>query len=298
MDASPGTKGGGRPGQMLHALARRARGFLRFPTAPKAHDPEAMRAHRWKVARHALGCVAIAVVTGTSVLMLLGAWLVGARPSWWTTGDLKGPGATALAEGLEHTLLETASQVRPTAAGFVASAPDEWRSDDWAISITSEQATAWLNVRFPAWIVNRAGAGAWPSEVTSIVASFEDGAVRLGGELAWEQTRRYVSADLLVGIREDGSLWATADWLRVGRLPVPAAWILKRASEADGQPRPGVNGELADVGDAIRALAGEAAVAVAPALSLGDGRRVRVLSIKPEDGVLRITCRTEAGPRR
>lgn len=300
MDASPDTSAGEAGREILRgdSLWNRLRGSFAHPGEPPAHDPAALRAHRWKLVRRALAWIALGAVVGATILVPLALWLASARPGWWRAVDPTDPATVALAADLESTLVEQASMVRPTAAGFVPSESNQWRSDAWVVTVTNEQATAWLNVRFPAWLANRSDGVAWPAELRAVAAHFSNKSVRLGGELLLNGEKRYLSADLGLGVREDGSLWASAGWFRIGRLPIPAGWILRRAANEGGSLLPETIASVPHTGATLKALAGEAAVAMTPSMSLGDGRRVRVLSIEPKEGEIVVTCRTESNGKK
>lgn len=295
MDATPDTSAGGAPRDTARGISlwARLRKAFSHPGEPIAHDPLSLRAHRWKLVRRSLAWAALSMVVGATILLPVLFSLGTARPLWWNAPDVADPGTAALAADLESTLVEQASMVRPTAAGFIPGVPGEWRSDAWTVTVTSQQAAAWLNTRFPAWLVNRSESVKWPRELRAVAADFSDTSITLGGEFVLNGETRYLSADLSLGVREDGSLWTSADWLRVGRLPLPAGWILKRAANENRSMIPEAASDVPQMSAALKALAGEAAVAITPSLSLGDGRRVRLLSIAPGEGAIVVTCRTE-----
>ena len=94
-------------------------------------------------------------------------------------------------------------------------------------------------------------------------------------------------------IREDGSLWMPARWVSVGRLAVPGDWVIDHADRRRDQFIPEDLKDLPETAAMFRAFAGEAPIATDAVVTLGDGRVVRLLEMRPADGRLELTCRTE-----
>ena len=180
--------------------------------------------------------------------------------------------------------------------------------------VTTEQANAWLNVRLERWLADQTEQGVidfrWPEAVKQVQVSFEDGRIHVGakvnrpgadpGDRPRPQT---VGASLRPEFGQDGSLWLTAERIEIGRLPVPAGWVLGSASSAGEKQMGEVSDELAQLPETqkvIEAFKGERPVISKPVIKLADGRRVRLLSIEPKDGKLVITAQTEVreAPRR
>ena len=97
----------------------------------------------------------------------------------------------------------------------------------------------------------------------------------------------------------DGCDGGAAD---VGRLPMPAPWVLQGArSEIEGGSEtsliPASAAELPETRQLIDTLLGERPVLELPAIRLLDGRRVRLLAIESRGGVVEFLCRTERPTR-
>lgn len=226
--------------------------------------------------RRTLGRCAIATVSLVFLAVLAAALLAWRAPSWWRgAGD---PAAQEI-EGadLENTLVHEMSRVRPGTGDQAA--PRAWRSDQWTVELRSGEATAWLNTRLSKWLANQGQPGL-PPGVGALQVEFQEDQVRLGAEVSG----RVVWAVLRPRVEPDGSIWTQPARLYAGRLPLPSSWF-----SAGGVLRERVPGPV------LAALDGRSPLTDRPVLTLGDGRRVRVLALRALEGRMEITCRTEAG---
>lgn len=218
--------------------------------------------HRWSSILFA----ALLVVSVVGMALLA---LAVARPGWWGRAILTGSAAehANLAVRLENGLVTTLAE---TAADGSA----------MTLGLSAAEANAWLEHRFPKWLENRGEN--WALAGAPRVA-FDDGFIRLGAPLAKDQ-RRILS--LRFHCQAAGGMLEISEtsWA-IGRLPIRPEWAAAYFNA------PELNGRLAEVGITLRqALSGES-VALPAQFSLGDGRMIEVLGIRPTGGRLEVTCR-------
>lgn len=228
----------------------------------------------------------ICLVGATCIAMLIAFALAQEAPSWWNRVDRENPDTRRCANDLENGLLTTASQVRPTAPGTTTSAP-------WEFTVSAEDANAWLNTRLPRWLQNQSAKFDWPCEIAQIQVDFNDDRVYLGVQLISGASSQILTATVSPTLI-DGALYAPAQSVALGRLPVPKNWFLSTEPSSmveDRIPKP--LRDLPETRGIAAAFAGRSPVAQTPVIKLGDGRRVRLLALTPKDGTLHITCCTE-----
>jgi hypothetical protein len=241
----------------------------------------AHRATRRRVQRWALGG-AMALVAGTCLLLLAALILVRSSPSWWRTIRRDDPAVIAKGAGVENGVINLMNKSRAAAGGA---------SDPWSFEVTPEQANAWLNVRLPKWLANQKDDFRWPKDLSDVQVDFRPQRITIGARLTRRGHDQVLSATLEPRLDDSGRLFAPATWVSLGRLSVPADWVLDPVSAEQYMP-PAIS-KLPETDALIRAFAGEGAVVQRATFRLGDGRRVRILSIVPREGALRITCQTE-----
>ena len=242
---------------------------------------------RARVRRAVIGTFMGGVVLAL-IAVVLAAFLVGRRPGWWQPVNSADPGLDAVGTGVENMVAQEFSRVRPGATAPPA-ADQPWRSDEWTIEVTAEQAEAWLNSRLGKWLASRDAA--LPDGVRQIGIRFEEGRVRLGAAVSIGDGERVLSAVGSPQVGKDGGLWLRGVSVYAGRLPLPPTWISR-----GGGPDWLVRGlrDAPGFEHALKVLAGEAPLAERPVITLGDGRHVRLVSVEVHDGHLTATCRTEA----
>lgn len=244
---------------------------------------------RWR-RRFALGSVGLVALL--TLAAALGYGLSRLPPAWWSDAT---PSESGAGERLQNSVITQLHLSRPTAAGRRADEP--WLSDPWRVSIRAEDVNAWIAEELPGWLANREPPARWPAAVGSARVAFEDGRVIIGVRLEHGGSARgssVISATLVPEVRADGSIWARASWVRIGRLPAPAGWVVPRLREALRGSSSGRGiGEGAEF--VLRVLAGVEPVSRAGVIRLDDGRAVRLLSIEPRPGAVWITARTERG---
>lgn len=272
-----------------------------------------------------LGTVGVAAFAAIGLPIAVG--MMARAPSWWRSLDARSAATIRAGTDLENQVVEVMRQVRPS-AGPAAGGPDRpgaYQSEPWTIAIRAADANAWVNARLPKWVANqgpqatpssgqitqtakaKARTFAWPDQVEQVQVEFARGMIHIGARIRESKptsaasanksdakiAARIVSASLVPELAADGSLWMRAVGVGVGSLPLPTSLLLSSASAGNMVALPQELRDLPETGALLRAFMGDTPLTVTPTLTLGDGRRVRVLAITPEDGLLILTCRTE-----
>ena len=227
------------------------------------------------------------LLCGLVTVLLLAGLLTRITPAWWTAAE-PGTGAKRRAETLENAVITQLTLAREADPGFVASRAGAWRSKPWAVSISQEDINAWMDDRLPQWLANREHGFVWPGVLSRPRVECREGRL-LVGVLAGQDSPRVVWAELAPEIRSDGSLWVVAQGGWVGRLPIPASWVLSggggylpKSARDDGQMH-----------DWLGALRGKGALAAPGVIRLDSGRQVRLVSIACHAGRVEVVAVSE-----
>jgi len=280
---------------------RRARSTLRrqppvaVPTlAPPTTVEASGRRSSWsRLRRWGAGGVFVLIVVGTTVGLVALA-LSQERPSWWISVNPNDPAVREIAERLENAVVTHLTQARAAGDDGDPDAP-------WTVRISAEHVNAWLNARLPKWMENREDVNfEWPESLQELQIDFQDGLIHVGAKVSAAKrvepdTRsgNYFSAAIAPQFKPDGSLWMPARWVALGKLRVPASWMLSEPDEVAAADRvPDEIADLAETKQVLSAFAGRQAAMTNPTIKLGDGRRVRILAMTAADGKLAITCQT------
>jgi hypothetical protein len=238
-------------------------------------------------------------VVGASALLValvtcavaMAATLADQAPAWWRSVRGDDPKTLAIGIDVENRTGNTLYKVRPGDAEVAG----RYQSEVWTVHVSAAEANAWLNARLPGWLRSQWDDQTWPSEMSEVQVEFRDGLIAVGARITVAGRDRYFTATIAPEVREDGSLWMPARWVSVGRLAVPGDWVIDHADRRRDQFVPDELKDLPETAAMFRAFAGEAAMAQDAVVTLGDGRVVRLLAMRPEDGRLELTCRTEEG---
>lgn len=240
------------------------------------HPPRPLRRLRnWLLS---LGLVVALAACG---FLGIAALLVRQAPAWWRTTDPDDPATIRAGEEVENGVVNVMYQLRDDPAR------------PWMVTLHAADANAWLNTRLTQWLVNADPEFEWPSDIENVQVQFDEGLIQIGVRVGGVQRPQIVSATLRPEVRNDGSLWVAAQSVSVGRLPIPAAWVVDRAPAAAARVVPQRALEDPETLRLLRALAGENALESNPVVDLGDGRRVRLLRLSSKQGRLLVQCRTE-----
>jgi hypothetical protein len=235
----------------------------------------------------------LAVVALGSIGALAALALIRESPDWWRTVRRDDPRTIQAAQGIEDRVFNGLYAARPTDPAFVPETQGQWRSEPWTIRVEAADANAWLNVRLPKWLANREEGFRWPDEISEIQVDFDRGALRIGARITMGGQEQVVSATVEPQLNTDGSLSAPATWVHVGRLAVPASWVLEHTEQNAARYMPKSVAKLPETEAMLKAFLGQLPLVRNAVMRLGDGRRVRILSVEAKDGALVLTCQTE-----
>lgn len=200
-------------------------------------------------------------------------------------------GVVARAERLENAAAGEFSRIRPAADHHDGA---EYRSDAWAVTIRDTDASAWLAARLPAWLGELEDGPQWPAEFSELQVRCEPGVLRVG--VRYDGPRgggRVLCVALRPRIDDSGAAWLEADAVQLGRLPLPAAWVIGAARADPGEVLPDAIAGFAAVGIVLDVARGVVPASPEPVVDLPDRRRVRLLGMTVRAGELELVCRTE-----
>lgn len=223
------------------------------------------------------------------LLILLGGagayLLTQLEPSWWR--DVKADGAAAqTAEQVENGVVSQLSLARPADPKQTGS----YKSEPWSVSISDQDANAWLATRLKPWLENQGVR--WPERIVGVEVAFEPGVVKAGVRLVAGAGVRVLYLEARPEVRADGSLWLVPTSMGAGAMPLPTGLVLSqlRGEIVDRMPQ---GSSQAQAEGGLDALAGRAPALKETVMKLEDGRHVRLVGIKVLDGRAELTCRTE-----
>jgi len=250
---------------------------------------------RWLIGAGAVAAGAVVVLA----VVVAGFWVQAHRaPAWWASGpdERDRAQAEATGEAIEHGITRVLySSSRPTDPDWGGS-DGTWRSVPWGVTLDADDANAWLATRLPKWMASGSDPMPWPEDASPPRIAFEEGVLRLGVRLATSGGERVFSATVRPYVGVDGGLWLPAETLHVGRVPIPASWLLDRAEAERHEFVPEEWADRPETRALFDIFAGERPVLYDPVFRLDGGRRVRVLGVTTEGGRVRVTCRTERRP--
>lgn len=285
------------------------------------------RSRRRALIRRMVIAGTVGVVVSAAIGLPLTLGMMARAPSWWRSIDARSAATIRVGTDLENQVVEIMRQVRPSAKPAAGSPTwaGVYQSEPWTIAIRAADANAWVNARLPKWVASQGPEStpsssqigltakskprtfAWPEQVEQVQVEFARGMIHIGARIRESKPKggssartdtapsaaRIVSASLVPELAADGSLWMRAEGVGVGSLPLPTSLLLSSASAGDMIALPQELRDLPETAALLRAFTGDTPLTVTPTLTLGDGRRVRVLAIRSEDGLLILTCRTE-----
>lgn len=240
--------------------------------------------------KKAVLCVGVIFVLAGSGLAAAGVALTRAVPVWWRAVSKEDPQTIQVAESLENEAISELSLIRQTDPTYDGSGP--WRSDAWEMELQAAEANAWLNARLPKWLANRQQVQ-WPDEVREVQVEFRSDQIMVGARVGSDGQDHILSVTLEPELAADGSIWMRARWVHIGRLAIPASWVLSKTDTNSRGYLPDRLRQWPETVDMLRAFAGQMPLREDSLLGLGDGRCVRLLDVVPQHGRLVLTCRTE-----
>lgn len=217
---------------------------------------------------------ALLIVAGLVTLLIGAGWFLSVqRPSWVVELDAKSPALQRLAADVENGLTTLITEPR------VLDKP-------WSMVLRQDAAGAWLASRLKPWVEHQFGNGAWPDAVRSVQCTIDNGSMSLSFLGPKGEHGRVFSVTFTPQVDADGRLWLKGLGFRAGLLPVPRSTVIAALTGAS----PTRDGPIAEIS---RVLSGDEAWSRPLVVFLADGRRVRVLSLTCEEGLLIVRCVTE-----
>jgi len=247
-------------------LARQAELQRRSGHAPRAWYIENRR-------RLISGAV-VALAAVCTLVIGVGWWLVGQPPDWWEEIDTRSPAIESTSRAVENWAVSTMTRSRSP-------------SEPWAVTLTEDDANAWLGVRLPLWVTSERGE--WPEQIRSVRVRFQDGLIVVGADIREPNasTPRVVAAAIRLTIDADGAARASIEWTQINRLKLPGSVGVNRISEWIESV-----GEDDEAAERIASLMRGDLSSDSLNWKLEDGRRVRVHAIKVAEEQVQLTCTT------
>ncbi|MEQ8844231.1 MAG: hypothetical protein RIB58_05195 [Phycisphaerales bacterium] len=239
---------------------------------PDRHRIHGLR--RWLVIG-ALSLVAFLTLAG-----LVAFSLAEQAPTWWRTVRLEDPQTRQTAVAIENGLWNAIYEQRP---------PDDERWHAW---LGAHDANAWLNTTMRDWVASQWELVGWPEELKEVQVEFMDGLIAVGLLVQTPEGERYVSAVVEPIVDSQGALWMPARTVSLGRLTLPASVLLEYLRQNQEQYVPPALLTLPETQAFFAALEGKAPLIDNASQSLGDGRRVRLIALRPIGARLELWCIT------
>ena len=234
--------------------------------------------------RALIASAAVVLIGAISVALAIGLALARSAPSWWIDVDASDPRNIELAELVQNGALSHLFEDRQSLVGG---------SVEWPVKMTDEAANAWMNIKLPEWFSKISDGMTWPDSVTQLQLVFDNGTIRIGARVRTEIGTRIYSCAIVPELHEDGSLWMKAHTVSMGRLTLPAGWILGGADSHAEKYIPEQLRGTAEAEALFDKLTGKLPLFDVAEVSLGDGRRVRLLGLRVRDGSVIAHCVTK-----
>lgn len=226
-----------------------------------------------------IGVWFITIVAALGLLVFL---LSARTPGWFRTINPHDAALRDLAQRVENRVItqlyKYRGEVDPTTGAT---------GEPWELTLTQDEATAWLSCKLPDWVRNLDDSARWPPEVSSVQASFGSSRIWIAAAVD-NGSRSIVSLGASPRLDDEGLRLVSAR-AGVGSLTLPISWLSGPARTLLDRP-----GGAAGDRPLWPILTGTQPALRDAALRLEDGRRVRVAAIMLEPDRLVLTCRTFA----
>lgn len=223
---------------------------------------------------------ALSLVAVLTLAVVIAYSLVEQAPAWWRTVKTEDPRTEQTAVAIENGLWNALYQRREPGA------------ERWHVWISAQDSNAWLNTTMRDWVASQWELVGWPKELEQVQVEFMDGYIAIGLRVRMPDGVRYVSAVVEPIIDEDGALWLPARTVSVGRLTLPAGVLLDYVRRNQDEYVPPALLTLPETEAIFLALEGKAPLIENASQSLGDGRRVRMIAMRPVGARLELWCMT------
>jgi hypothetical protein len=247
---------------------------------------------RLRAQRRLLVAIGLSLISAVCLSAAALYALTKADPAGWSTLNSADPAVAQAAFALENAVINQAHAARP---GNRAEPSRPWLSEPWTVSLSQHDANSWLAASLPRWLANQQPPVRMPDELTGLQLRFTTGGISVAARVQNGSQSHIIAASFEPELRADGSLWMPASWISIGRLPVPASWILGRIADQSRQANSSIPESLlrlADSSTIIDSLQGRIPIVQTPEVRLADGRRVRLLKIEPREGEVWLTMQT------
>lgn len=287
----PDESGGGAPAVEADAptpevqeLENKPRWSVWYSLTHLSDAKERRRLARFMRRKRAILASAMVVVLGVaSIGAALSVSLARSAPSWWVDVDKDAQRNIDLSNQVQNGTLTHITADRGTLIGG---------SVEWPVMMTDEAANAWLNIGLPDWFSKISGGMPWPESVTQIQIVFDSGTVRIGVRALTETGSRIYSCAIEPELREDGSLWMKAKTVSMGKLTLPASWVLRGADTSAANYIPEQLRGTAQAEALFEKLTGQLPLFELAEVDLSDGRVVRLTDLRVRDGTVIALCVT------
>ncbi len=230
---------------------------------------------RWLV----IGALSLVAVLTLAVVVAYS--LVEQAPAWWRSVAVEDPRTEQTAIAIENGLWNALYQRR------------EAGQERWHVWISAQDSNAWLNTTMRDWVASEWELVGWPKELEQVQVEFMDGSIAIGLRVRMPDGVRYVSAVVEPIIDpETGALWMPARTVSVGRLTLPAGVLLDYLRRNREEYIPAALLTLPELEAIFLALEGKAPLIEDASQALGDGRRVRMIALRPVGARLELWCMT------
>lgn len=254
----------------------------------------ALGGNQWRKRGPLLILVAIGLTVGVTWGVLYVGQRMKAAPEWWLTLPENDPAIMQTALDVENGISGELTRRRDLTEQDLPPVGPVRASEPWAVRLESAQASAWLTERLPKWAAAEGWLADWPEELAELRLNFDGATIRLGARIRSKDTAdgSYMSATLTPQFRADGTVWLIADSVAIGTLALPPGWVFNKSAAKNGSVLPTeLQGD--DLDEIFKVFAGDHP-APDPLIRLGDGRRVRLVGIRPEEeGTVLLIFRTE-----
>lgn len=263
---------------------------LRRATIPRVRSPRPAYLVLPNRTRRLVVGGAIGLVFLSCISILIALALIRSSPRWWRTILREDPHTVDLATRVEKYLVQQINDHRPTPPA-ASGAADAWVSKPWKITLTSEHANAWLNVRLPMWLANQRQEFHWPKNLSDLQVDFTQDEITIGARVRSGDRYQVLTATLKPRIDDKGRVWLPAHWVNLGRLAVPASWVLERARSGAADYVPPTLRNMEQTQRLFRAFEGLEPITDRRVFSW-EGNNVRILEVNSKDGQVEIVCQT------
>ncbi len=267
--------GSGEPADLTHLSKRKQRAARNIARQAELERQRGGPARPWYIEhrRRVVSGAVVALAALCTLVIGVGWWLAGHPPEWWDEVDTGSAEVVMTSRAVENWAVSTMTRSRDP-------------GEPWAVTLTEDDANAWLGVRLPLWVESERGE--WPEGIRSVRVRFRDGLIVVGADIRepGSETARVVAAAIRLSIDGDGAARASIEWTQINRLKLPGSVGVSRISEwieSAGDE---------EAADRIASLMRGDLSSDSLSWKLEDGRRVRVHGIRISDDQVELTCTT------